>query len=210
MLWITHSITRLGEVAKGTAMLKNLRVYLVLNKLLTVALLTLALTALFVASPAAAEEAQKFEHVNQIGNWGLFEDGNTCWMAASASSSSRENVNLEEQKLYVTFFNGFPEPKISFYVPDCCDDDASVKTQHDEMLLVWFEDFYYPSRKDADEKLLMSLLNSQRVTVISDETDEQLLWFSLSGMRDAYSEVARTCKFLPMRMLRDENNVYKG
>lgn len=210
MLGIMYSITKLGEVTRGIAMLKNLRVCRALSKLLTVAMLKFALTALFVASPAAAEDSQEFDYVNQIGNWGLFEDGNTCWMAASASSSSRENVNLEEQKLYVTFFNGFPEPKISFYVPDCCDDDASVKTQHDEMLLVWFEDYYYPSRKNADEKLLMSLLNSQRVTVISDETDEQLLWFSLLGMRDAYSEVARSCKFRPVRMLRDEDNVYKG
>lgn len=191
-------------------MIKLITVYYFFKKILISPQLKLLLCIWLIVSPAAAEEAQKFEYVNQIGNWGLFEDGNTCWMAASASSSSRENVNLEEQKLYVTFFNGFPEPKISFYVPDCCDDDASVKTQHDEMLLVWFEDFYYPSRKDADEKLLMSLLNSQRVTVISDETDEQLLWFSLFGMRDAYSEVARTCKFRPMRMLRDEDNVYKG
>jgi len=56
----------------------------------------------------------------------------------------------------------------------------------------------------------MSLMNSENVAVIADATKKPLLVFSLSGIRAAYSEVARTCDFRPVRMLSDEDNVYKG
>jgi hypothetical protein len=191
-------------------MLKNLLVYRHSTQLLFDALIKLIFVVLFSASSTEANEADKFDFVDQIGNWGLFEDDDTCWMAASAWYSLDKNLNLEEQMLYVTFFNGFAEPKISFFVPDCCNEDATAKTQHDEMMLVWFEDFYYPNRKNDDEKLLMSLMSSENVAVISDATKKPLLVFSLSGIRAAYSEVARTCDFRPVRMLRDDDNVYKG
>lgn len=186
-------------------MLKNLRVYLVLSKLLTV-----ALTALFVVSPAPAEERGYFDSQGEIGNWALYSDGNTCWMATRAVFSLDKDLQLDEQVLFVTFFNGLPEPKVSFYVPDCCDDDHSAKTRTDVIPLAWFENFLYPYYSDADEEFLMHLLNSFSVALVEKETNIKLLSFSLLGIKAAYSEVARTCDFVPLNFLEDADDVYKG
>lgn len=201
---------KIRRSSKGIAMLRNLRVYLVLNKLLTVAMLTLALTALFVASLATAQDLGDYDYQGNIGNWGLFSDGNTCWMATRAIFSLQEDLQLEEQMLFITFFNGLPEPKVSFYVPDCCDDNHSAKTRNDVTPLIWFENFLYPYYSDADEEFLMRLFNSHSVALVEKETNIKLLSFSLLGIRAAYSEVAKTCDFVPLNFLRDADDVYKG
>jgi hypothetical protein len=184
--------------------------YQTLGNVLFIALLQFALTALFVVCPATAGELGDYDYQGKIGNWGLFSDGNTCWMATRAIFSWQEDLQLEEQMLFITFFNGLPEPKVSFYVPDCCDDDHSAKTRNDVTPLIWFENFLYPYYNDADEEFLMRLLNSFSVALVEKETNKKLLSFSLLGIKAAYSEVAKTCDFLPLNPLRDADDVYKG
>lgn len=147
------------------------------------------------ASVAAATEPEIADSVTSIGDWSLFSDEETCWVASSPDILPDVHDDPEKVLMFVAFFKGSAEPQISFYLDGFERSLMFARTGIERLLIFKFEDMHYSEFPDEEYDFLMEMLNRDRIDLLTRTSTEVKYSFSLDGFIEAYNEAARVCEF---------------